>query len=63
MAEKIISVEFDEAGDPTIRPTGFAGRECTVATEAAEDALGLVDSKRVETADMRRQPDRQKVTR
>ena len=63
MKIKHVDVEFDENGDPTIAPQGYAGRECLEATEAAERALGMANRDRKATADMRKRPNTRTVAR
>ena len=62
MPEKVITIEFD-GGEPTISPTGYAGKECRAATKPAEIALGLSDTVVLDTADARKRPVAEKVRR
>lgn len=58
---KIITIEFKD-GEPTIHPTGYAGRACKAATEPIEKALGLTDVSTRETEDARKSERKRMVT-
>lgn len=57
MAE-VVTIDFDEAGEPTISVSGVPGKRCLDETAAAEAALGLTDVKRRETPEMRQRENR-----
>ena len=41
----MITVTFDEKGDPIVDVQGATGRSCQDITKAVEDALGMVNKK------------------
>lgn len=41
----MITVTFDEKGDPIVDVQGVTGKSCQDITKAVEDALGMVNKK------------------
>jgi hypothetical protein len=42
---EMITVTFDENGDPIVDVQGVTGKSCQDITKAVEDALGMVNKK------------------
>jgi hypothetical protein len=40
---EMITVTFDEKGNPSVDVQGMTGQSCQAVTKAVEDALGLVN--------------------